>query len=164
MKDHQRKHFVDIIFIIVLVGVFVLLSLFLIIMGSRVYQSTVDHMDVNYDARTLSAYLSEKIQQQDRSGAISLESFGSSDAILLSETVAGKVYETRIYLYDGCLTELLTRQGADLKPSAGHKLLPCEDFSVEVLGDHLYHITMITSSGEELSLYAGPKSDGGDET
>ncbi len=159
MKEQQQKHFVDIIFIIVLVGVFVLMSLFLIIMGSRVYSTTVDHMDVNYDARTLSAYLSEKVQQQDRSGSIALDEFGSSTALLFTEKVAGREYETRVYLYEGYLTELLGKADSDLSPAAGHKLLPCESFEVEAIGTNLFHVDLVTSSGEEVSIYLNPKSD-----
>ena len=71
-RNPARKHSTDILFVLVLFLVFTSSALAVILLGARVYQSTSSRMESNYNVRTALAYVSEKIRQNDESGAVSL--------------------------------------------------------------------------------------------
>lgn len=120
--NQKQTHIVDIIFILALFGLFALSSLFLITAGAEIYHNTVNNMQANYELRTSTSYLSEKIRQSECSDLVQLKGV---DAIALYETVGQTDYVTYLYYYDGYLRELYVSSGTDLGDSmlmAGQKI------------------------------------------
>ena len=68
----ERKHIVDVLFVLALFVVFTLSALVLVILGANVYRQTVRYMDENYNARTAYSYLTEKVRQNDLYDSISI--------------------------------------------------------------------------------------------
>lgn len=154
MEFHShKKHFIDILFLIVLLCLFLISSILLLIMGTHIYQNTIEQMNINYNTRTAYAYLTEKCQQLDTYNSASLEAFGDGDAIVLTQDIDGTSYQTRLYLYKNELRELFSKTDVSLSPAAGQIILACSELNISQIKDDLYHIQVITSDGTNLSLY-----------
>ena len=62
--DNRRSTKIDGVFVIALFTMFAVTAFLLILIGAKQYQRTADTMDANYESRTISSYLTEKIRQQ----------------------------------------------------------------------------------------------------
>ena len=56
---------IDTVFVMVLFTLFSLTSFVLILIGVKQYKVTADTMSSNYELRTVTSYLSEKVRQND---------------------------------------------------------------------------------------------------
>ena len=61
-KIRNEGHIVDFLFVLGLFFVFAFSALMLILIGSGVYKKTVDRMNENFNLRTTTAYITEKIR------------------------------------------------------------------------------------------------------
>jgi hypothetical protein len=111
------------------------------------YRTTVDSMNQNYEVRTVSSYLTEKVHQHDTAANIDVVDFDGVRALALSEELGDKRYTTYIYYYDGALRELLAGADATCSPDAGQSIITLSDFSVEESRDGLLHVTFTDSEG-----------------
>ena len=155
MKSQQnRQHITDLIFVLALFCVFAVSSILLVTLGSTVYRHILDTSNQNYSVRTPSAFLVEKFRQNGGYQRITVENgFGDSDAIVITEVIGDSEFVTKIYVDDGYLKELFTQKDANLQPSAGDQIIPCQDFHVQELKDNLYHISYKTEDDQNLSVY-----------
>lgn len=128
-KSNSKFHVFDSLFTFLLLLSFLLFSLLLCSIGSAVYRSGSDSLNENYTSRTALAYLAEKLREHDESGALSETSIGETTALLLSETIDGKVYVTYLYYYDGALCELFAAADTDPSPEMGTKIAKLRSFS-----------------------------------
>lgn len=127
----QKKHTVDILFVIILFGVFAISALMLVIMGSSVYSKTVDSMEFNYKDRTSYAYITEKFRQNDRINSISTQTINDNSCFVFSEEIGSEIYNTYLYIHEGCLKELFTKEETSLPLKAGNIIL--EATSLEIV-------------------------------
>ena len=63
--EHEKKHIVDILFVLALFLVFTLSTLTLVLFGANIYQNTVNDMEDNYNARTVCCYILGKFRSND---------------------------------------------------------------------------------------------------
>lgn len=161
IKHKQNRHFIDILFVLTLLGTFIISSILLLIMGLRIYQHSVRSMNLNYDTRTSFAYLTEKFQQLDTEDAVSVRSFGDGDAVFFRQEIQGVSYQTCLYRDNGMLKELLTKSSVTLSPSAGQSIFPCAGFQITRISDHLYHMQITSAGNQKLSVYISTHSIGG---
>lgn len=127
---NQKKHTVDILFVLLLFGIFAFSAFMLVIMGSNVYSNTVDSMENNFTNRTSYAYITEKFRQNDSSNSISVDHINSNSAFVFSETIGETEYQTILYIHDGYLKELLTKSGNTLPLEAGNIILEASAFTI----------------------------------
>jgi len=161
MNNHkQSHHYIDILFVITLLGTFIISSILLLIMGLHIYQNSVRSMNLNYDTRTAFAYITEKFQQLDTDNSVSIRPFGDGDAVFFHQQINNSDYQTCLYLDKGELKELLTKSDVTLSPSAGQNIFPCKALQFTRLSDDLYHITIISGEGQKLSVYISTHSGG----
>ena len=149
----ERKHMVDILFVLTLFFVFALSALTLVVLGANVYRSTVDHMDESFTDRTSYAYVTQKLRQNDEAGALSVGDFGGSSACIITQEINNTIYNTYIYAYDGYLCELLARADMDMGPEDGTRILELEDFKIEQITPKLSRIHLSFIDGEEMNVY-----------
>lgn len=151
----QQHHIVDILFVLALFGVFTVCILALVTMGADVYRNTVRSSEENYESRTASAYLVQKIRQNDTEGAVQVGQLENTDAIILSQTIEGKEYLTYLYYNNGFLKELLVQKGTNLVGNpleAGQNIMPLKDMSVENSFSRILSINLTLNSGEVKKL------------
>lgn len=163
-SQNQPRHIVDLLFLLALFCVFAFSALMLVMLGSDIYQTTVQNMSKNYNSRTAFSYITEKIKQQDQSGSIAITTFGDGDALALYQNIGTsdaeeQSYVTYLYLDQGNIKELFTTADNTLSPSAGQSILECTTFQAKLISPGLYHVFLQTADGEEASLYINAKSD-----
>ena len=99
------EHTIDRVFLLALLALFAATAFLVVSIGAKQYHSIADSMTANYETRTVSSYLEEKMNQNDVAGSVAVTSIGAFPAIALSEAVNDTIYTTYIYCYDGYLPE-----------------------------------------------------------
>lgn len=150
---NEKKHMVDILFVLTLFFVFALSALTLIILGANIYKTTVNHMDESFNDRTSYAYITQKLRQNDAEGSLSVGNLGSEKALIATSEINNTIYNTYIYAYDGYLCELLTRADMELEPAAGTRIIEITDFNIEQVSPKLYSVDIVTSDDNDISFY-----------
>lgn len=153
----------DLIFILSLFLLFTITAVTTVLTGMKIYRHTTDAMEQNYETRTFSSYLTEKVRQNDVSGGISVYSYSHTDsgeneqiteALCLTNSVGDRTYNTYLYLYDGYLRELtVSSDVTELSGTAGQKILPAQAFSVTTDNANLLHISYVSESGLSEELF-----------
>ena len=136
--------------------------LMVLLSGGQIYQNVVNDISVQYESRTSISYITTKLRRCDSLNSVSIDFFGDSDALVLSEIREdGKIYETIIYLHEGNVKELFVERGTRLTPSAGMTILAVEDIEFSMQGDNLVAIEYSTSEGS-YTAYVHLRAGGGE--
>lgn len=144
MKNrYENKHMVDILFVLALFVVFAISALMLVILGADVYKKTVTSMDKNFEDRTATSYIVEKIRQADQADSIRVTDLGDGeDALCIVRRVGENEYHTLLYVYDHSLCELSTRGDATPVPEYGTKLFSLDNLTITKESEHLFTVTV----------------------
>ncbi len=146
MQQKQQPHIIDVIFVLALFGAFAFSAVMLIIAGSTIYKNTINNMQSNFETRTSSSYISEKIRQGGELDILHSDSAG--DILSVKRQVGKRDYSTYLYCRDGYLCELYSASDTELTDgmlAAGQKITelssltasPTEsDTVIEVLLSH----------------------------
>ena len=154
MKIKSRQHSSDLLFILLLFASLVLICILLIAMGCGVYENVLDSMNRNDDSRTVSAYLLQKVWQNQDLGAVSSGTLDGTDAIILNQNLDGKAYCTYLYCHDGKLCELFVRKdNTSLSVSSGTPVVSLDSMTVEnSSGDSLLVSFSVNGRKQKLRL------------
>lgn len=158
MKN-ERRHMVDLLFVLTLFCVFALCSILLIAVGAKVYQNTINSMEKHFTSTTSLSYIVEKIRQNDTQDGVNVQKFGGNDALVLNSTYNDELYCTYIYSYAGQLKELFTKKDITLSPEAGRNILAISDFFITKLDDGLYEITLVDDDLKSETIIISSKSN-----
>ena len=127
MRD--KKHHIDIIFIIVLIGLFALSSTGLALLGAL--------------------YFAQKVRQCEDKSQIRTAVVGSeTPALVIGETSGGQKLETWFYVYDNNLKEVTVKKGSAVDPQYGQAVMEMSSADFEIVDGNLLQITM--SSEEDV--------------
>lgn len=119
-----KSHAMEIIFPLVLFGLFAVMSLFLVLIGSDVYTKIVDNSDDNTKIRTSVSYLANKLRAYDSEEySVYVDNISGVEVLVFEEEVAGYSYQNFVYYYDGTLREVMIQKGYDFQPEFGDLLV-----------------------------------------
>ena len=149
----EKKHTIDLLFVISLFGVFTLSALILVSIGASVYKSIINEMDSNFNSRTSIAYITEKFRAYDSDDTISVTSLDNTDTLVMTQILNNTIYHNYFYLYNGYLCELFIKDGRDVSLASGQKLIPLNDFQINALNSSLFEVLMETSDNEQNKIY-----------
>jgi hypothetical protein len=146
-------------FTVTLLGVFALAAIFVAVMGASVYQGSAQKLQANFDTRTSLVYIAEKVRQspQDTAGGYEVRQLNGQDALVLTEGLDKRVFETWIFVRDGKLHEVMVEAGTDVSDSEGQTIMDLKSLTFEDAGNTLT-ITVINNSDDEESLTLGRRS------
>lgn len=150
----------DTVFIVLLFVLFAFTAGLLVMIGANQYHVTATSIDKNYEVRTASSYLTEKMHQYDSSAGISV----TDSALVFSENLNDMTYLTYVYYYDGYLCELLISSDMDFNPEAGAKIMPLNGFHAEELENSLIRVSFTDSDGFKHQEYLHYHTAAGKET
>lgn len=153
----QKRHVIDFIFPVALFFVFAVSSLIVVLLATRIYKSTTEESQEQYTSRTTLSYITEKVRQNDESGAVSIGELDGADCLMLKSQ--GSDYTTYIYEHDGALKELSVKEGVKPSPLAGELILEVENFQAESLSEGLFRFTITTEQNNTHSVMVGTKSN-----
>ena len=156
--NKRRKHSIDVVFALALFCTFAVSVLMVLMMGASSYRSVTDSMNENYEDKTGTGYIAEKIRHSDSRGGIAAGQFDGNDALLLTQDIDGTDYITYIYYYDGYIRELLTENGSGMTAEAGEKVLEASGFEVETAENGMFKITCTMNDGSAPYVLASPRS------
>lgn len=149
----RRDSATDFLFTLTLFCVFAVSALMVVLIGVRVYRSTVENMTENYSTRTAVAYLQEKLRENDTQTAPTVERREGVSMLVLRRAVGGETYETCVYWLDGSLRELFVKSGAQIDPSAGQRIADIDGLSFEQADGGLLRVRVESARGGETLLF-----------
>ena len=162
-KLRRLNHKIDMVFVLALFMIFAATAFIVVLIGARQYRSTADNMNYNYEVRTASSYIEEKIRQNDSAARISITDLSGTTALALTSEENGIFYTTYIYYYDGSLRELFAADNAEVGPQSGQKIIELGGFLPEYADDDLIKVTFTDSDGGIFPVYLSVHSESGKE-
>lgn len=158
--DNRRTTKIDSVFVIALFTMFAVTAFLLILIGARQYQHTADNMNANYESRTISSYLTEKIRQNDSQGSIRLSQLEGTPAIAI-ETIENDItYITYIYYYEDALREIVVNKQSVFSLGSGQAIIKTGGFTAEMVNNDLLKVTITTTENEKQQLFLSLHSNG----
>lgn len=151
--DNRRTNKIDSIFVIALFTVFAITAFLLILIGAKQYQHTADSMDANYESRTISSYITEKVRQHDEAGVIYACDLEGTPSLAL-ETVENEVtYVTYIYYYNEAIREIMVTEDSVFSLDTGQEIMKTGGFEASFEENDLLKITITTTEGNTKHIY-----------
>lgn len=162
--DHKHSSKIDSVFVIALFTMFAATAFLLILIGAKQYKNTAENMDANYECRTISSYLTEKIRQSDCQGNIQTTFLEGVPALSLETTENDILYTTYIYYYKNALREIVVNSSSVFSLESGQEIIKTGGFTAEQITDQLLKITIITTKKEKQTLFLPLHSNGKEQS
>ncbi|MBQ6833615.1 MAG: DUF4860 domain-containing protein [Lachnospiraceae bacterium] len=153
--DKKSRSGAEQLFPALLFFVFLLCTVFTILIGSRVYENIRERDRLSFETDTALAYITNKVRQGDISDSVSIRESDGQQFLVFTSIFDDVAYETLIYHMDGGLYELFTLAENDLDPTAGQRIMDCDTMSFmleETIDGTMLHITLGESRHVNLLL------------
>jgi len=142
----KKNHSINMMFTILLLGIFALTAIFVAVMGANVYANSAEKLQANFDTRTSLVYLSEKIRTNP-SDDYDVREVGGNTAIVLTERVGDFVFESWIFVANERLSEATIMQGDTVIPGAAQQIMDLKSLDAKKR-DGGIEITVVTLAGD----------------
>lgn len=165
VKRTQNSGRTELLFSMLLLFVFLLCSIFTVLIGSRVYENIRARDNESFYRDTALSYVVNKVRQADETGAVEVRDEGDTSVLVLTSQINGSLYETWIYTLDGTLRELFTPKDSGLTTADGLEISSCPKltFLLEDRGGKKL-LTICQSSPESETSSVSPAASEGSET
>lgn len=140
-RQHEKQHTIDTIFVLTLLCVFTISALIVVYIGSQVYSSTVNTMEVQFNNHTAMNYIIEKVHMNNHINDIEVIQKEGINILCLHENYNDQTYTTYIYTYQNQLKELLISDKDDFSLESGETLMEIDRVSF-VIEKQLLSITL----------------------
>lgn len=154
MKQSGEQRYIVPLAALLLLAVFSVSILLVLLEGASVYRRITDRDRETWQARSAYGYLTTKLRQTDREGALVVEELEGLPTLTLG---AGEEYQTRLYCYDGFLWELYSLAGLDLAPEDGERITELRDLELTLDGGTLRAV-LTQADGQSQTLTFTPRS------
>ena len=144
---------IDTVFVLALLTLFAATAFLLVLIGAKQYRYVTDSMNENYEDRTVSSYLTEKIRQNDTENAIAVVRLEDTTALSITSEAADIQYITYIYYYEGSLRELVVTGNSVFTFASGQEIIALQGFTPSIINDSLLHISLTDTSGDSTDIY-----------
>ncbi len=128
----KRHHSIDFVFVLLLLSLFIMGSLALISIGSRVYSSTVDTLEQNYTQHTILDYIQQKVRQNLSVHQIEIQTYDHQPVLCIHEIYQDVPYTTYIYHDKQALKELLIEDDQSFDKNRGETIMEVDDVSFDI--------------------------------
>ena len=158
----QKRHSFELLLVLVVFCIYAAGSLFLCAIGANTYKDISASMQKNYDLRTGVMYLAEKTRQNDVAGGIAVKKMYGADALVLTEQVTGRGFETWIFVYDGMLCEIVIASGSsnNISLSMLQRIMPMKTMTLTLDKTNLLSVQLVTPEGTTSSITLNVSSSG----
>lgn len=146
--ETKRRHTSDLLFGLGLFCLFVITSLLLVLLGSRVYQNVNTQMDRNYDLRTSLVYITQKVRQCE-GGELRLDAVAGQDALVLTSAEGAVLYETWIFCGNGQLREVTVQPGIAVNPTDGQQIMELDTLQLQLTAPGLLQVSITGAYGQQ---------------
>ena len=149
----KKKHTIDTLFVVMIYGMFTLLSLILVLIGVQVYSGVVNEFETRSTTRVAMYYISNKIRSTDISNNLKIEKIDGTDVLI---NTSGKAYQTIFYNHDGVIKRLSKYETEPFIPESGD-VFSEEDIDVQsyviAKRDKFNDIYLVDTGGNMISLF-----------
>ncbi len=146
MKKAQSSHAISGVFVFLLLGIFVVLSTVMVLLGARAYKGSSDRLADHNAERVAAAYVRSMVRANDEAGVIRIEEVDAITALTMETAVEFDVYVTRVYVYDGMLREWYAESNLAFRPDQGDVVCKADEMRAEMNGGLL---TVSLRNGEK---------------
>lgn len=136
---------------LVLFAVFAVGAVSVLLSGANAYKRLTVRDLHAYETRTAVQFVANKVRQAPSAAAVSLDTFGDADALVIRQKVEEQTYLTRVYCYDGWLMELFTAADGTFLPEDGERILPMESLRLS-REESLLTVVLTDDDGTEREL------------
>lgn len=164
IRLHPTTHKIETSFIVALFTMFAATAFLVVLIGAKQYQQTADCMNRNYEVRTATSYLVEKVRQSDVAGSISITELDGLPSLLLTSVEGDRTYFTYIYCYDGMLRELYVSEEAVYSAESGQEIIPLHGFCPSQINPRLIRVSVTGTDDVAYPVYLDLRSAGRKET
>lgn len=149
----KKPHSVSVLFMLVLFTVFAILSVLLIIIGSKVYGNIVDSQEKNGNGRNILSYVTNKVRTAENTGQVFIEEKEGIPVLVIS----GNEQETLIFYKDGKLKEATISAGDDYNLYFGDVIATVDNFIFQINKDtNMLKLTVdIDNKVKSIEVYVG---------
>lgn len=138
----------DTVFVVALLTLFAITASLLVLISAKQYNITTQEVNNNYETRTISSYLREKIRQSDANNAISIQDLNGTQAIAMVQVLDSGNYYTYIYAYEGYLYESYQKEGVNFVPTTGQKIMPIDSMKASITDRNILQVEYATTQKE----------------
>ncbi len=158
-KTAGTSHMVGGLFTFALFGLFVVLSLLIVVIGVDGYKSVVDTGDRTNELRTTLGYVVGKLRSEAAADGVSLEEREGLTVLVLTQlNDEEEPLETIIYYLDGMLMEAYNNAAIlDFDPEFGELLTNIASFSMEQTEGGLISLSAATKDGYSQTVHIAPR-------
>ena len=142
------------LFTFALFGVFVLLSLLIVVIGVNGYRNVVDKSESLGEVRTSLGYVLGKLRSDAATDGVEVKHQAGIDTLVLTENYRGDILETLIFHRDGALYELSQYGGYEFDPENAWRLTEVASFDIAQAGDNLLRLTATGADGRTQTVHA----------
>lgn len=146
-RKQQPGHSAYFLFTLITFLVYAVAMILLVGMGTLVYRNVTQRMEEHTVMRTVQAYITEKIRQNDGAGRVSVEEMDGKTMLVLEQTVENTEYVTCIYEDEGWLKELFTKKDGEYSLSGGTEILEVRKFSVKEMNGESFWFQFTDGTG-----------------
>lgn len=144
---------IDTVFVLALITLFAATSFVLVLIGAKQYRHITNTMNHNYEVRTTSSYIAEKIRQNDATSSVSITRLEGTEALCIYSVEEGVPFMTYIYYYDNSLRELTVTETSVFDLSSGQEIIPASGFVPSMPGSSLLRTDITDTNGNVHTFY-----------
>ena len=152
----KKNHSINMMFTILLLGIFALTAIFVAVMGANVYANSAEKLQANFDTRTSLIYLSEKIRTNP-SDDYDVREVNGNTALVLTEHVGDFVFESWIFVSNERLSEITIMQGDMVIPGTAQQIMDLKSLDAQKR-DGGIEITVVTIAGDTNTTFISGRS------
>lgn len=163
-KTDNRSHGgAEQLFPALLFFVFLLCTIFTILIGSRVYENIRERDRLSFETDTALAYITNKVRQNDLADSIHVREQDGIQFLVLTSVFDDMKYETMIYQMDDGLYELFALAEDDLDATAGQRIMDCGSmsFSLEKTSGGYAQLNISLEDSRHVTLLLRSTQEGG---
>lgn len=153
MNRFAGKHVIGGLFSFVLIGVFAMLSLLLVVIGTQAYRTVVARADANAQARSAVNYILNRAHSADTAGGVRVE----DGAMRMPALLGDEEFDICVYLHDGYLMEQLVEKDSPFSKEYGERLVEARAFGLFPEEGGL-RVEITTQAGETYDLFIAVRS------
>ncbi len=125
-KKSSERFFMAALFAVIIVFLLIALTT-----GITVYQALNNANTASRDSRMGLSLISNSIRMSDTTDAVGVGKGPEGNSLVLTETVDGKAYETRIYHFEGQIVQEYSLASAPYTPGKAREIIASQIFDFE---------------------------------
>lgn len=152
-RGEGYSHMIGELFTFALFGLFLLLSLLIVVIGVDGYRRVVNTGESIGAVRTTLGYVAGKVRSGASTDGVRIDETDGVTTLILTERVDDRTYETIIFHRDGALYEsYIYADEVDFSPEFGTHLYEVADMDIRWADEGLLELTATAADGRSQSL------------